>query len=193
MKPRKQPLYLPNGAYSEAHSINETANAEGDQGVVDGLLDVMQHAQCRTVGDFGCGYGWYVARLNRGGAKAQGFDDSPKIAARTGHRVLQADLSVPLAKTLQYDLVIALDCGCYIPAARTATFIKNCCTAATKAVAIAWRDDDSVPTPLSHEKLVEAMKIHGFVESVILSKLISRKAKRKNRHRIKVFVRASER
>lgn len=184
MRKKKTADFLATGAYSPEYF--DSVKWEYDPGLADGIVDMIGQAKGNTICDFGAGIGLYADHFRRNRLRCSALDGMPLIDKATGGRVAYADLAASQRFTATWDWVVAIDVGQFIPKARENAFIKNLCRHADIGVVVAWSDTEGA-NPISHESLVKLMADEGFDESPVLSKIISRRASRRNRRRAKVF------
>lgn len=179
-----------NGAFLKEYAFKHEWGI--DEGLANGVLDVVGSTRARTIADFGAGAGKYVQHWRRKAYKAQGFDGILNVESLSNHSVSYADLSTPKEFRIKWDWVVCLDVGGYIPKDRTAVFLNNLTSHANMGVIVTWQPPDmrgkGIVNPLTEEQVIEMFQSVGYVREPGLSKLIYRRASRKIRRRVHVFV-----
>src|SRR5471030_400678 len=69
----------------------------------------------KSVCDFGCGLGKYVAWLRTRGFECDGFDGNPNTNTLTGGMCRSLNLAEPVQLDNKYDAVICLEVGEHVP------------------------------------------------------------------------------
>lgn len=143
-----------------------------DNGLAQGLLELLPFMEVRSVGDFGCGPGWYVALLRRRGYDIQGYDGNPTVEAVSrlffddGFYCQQADLSEEQETDEPFDMVLSLEVGEHIPANKEAVFLNNLANNAARYVLLSWavegQQGDGHVNCRSNEYITERMRERGF-------------------------------
>ncbi len=141
----------PQSQFSEAGARCDTIlrGYEYDNGLSTWLADFCRDRKLRTVCDFGCGPGWYVANLREKGIDAVGYDLNPNVEElgrmMTGGRdagcFAQADLSEEAEADTPFDLLLFTSVGEYIPAEREATVIRNLRVNTARYLVVSWGSD----------------------------------------------------
>lgn len=117
-----------------------------DEWLAGGIADFCRTFDVKTVCDFGCGPGWYVAKLRARGLKAVGYDANPhttELANLTNGTRRNcpcgiADLTEDMYSH-RFDMVISLGVGAYIPAEYERNFVANLKRNGSKYIVIAWQ------------------------------------------------------
>lgn len=117
-----------------------------DIGLSNGLISFCREFGIRTVCDFGCGPGWYVANLRAKGISAIGYDINPNT--RDLSDLINgvpnvnccgiADLTQEVRAANKFDLVLFLSVGQYIPGKYESVVIENLKRNALRFVVISW-------------------------------------------------------
>ena len=117
-----------------------------DIGLSNGLISFCREFGIRTVCDFGCGPGWYVANLRAKGISAIGYDINPNT--RDLSDLINgipnvsccgiADLTQEVRAANKFDLVLFLSVGQYIPGKYESVGIENLKRNALRFVVISW-------------------------------------------------------
>lgn len=167
-----------------------------DEGLADGIIDMIGNSEGRTIADFGAGTGLYVKHFRRHAYKAQGFDGIPGVENLSGHAVSFCDLSAPRDFRIKWDWVVSLEVGAYIAKEKARTFVGNLVQHCACGVICTWQTPETKGlghvNPLTDEQLVALFADFGFAPDKALAKFIYRKASRRIRGRVFVFVPAAK-
>ncbi len=115
-----------------------------DSGLARALCSVVNFCDVKTLGDFGCGPGWYVAMFRRMGIDAQGYDGNPFVETMSrpffndGFFCQQIDLTEELGSDEPFQMVMSLEVGEHIPEISEAVFIDNLVRNASKYILLSW-------------------------------------------------------
>lgn len=138
-----------------------------DVSLANGLLDLFQQAQARTVIDFGAGLGQYDTGWRAKGLVVHAYDGAEGIEEFTNGSVTWLDLSEPVFDEVPHaDWVVSLEVGEHIEAQYEQTFIDNVCSHALKGVILSW----AVPGQGGHhhvnmrtnEYVAQQLRLRGF-------------------------------
>lgn len=192
-------LNLPGGAYTQEHAHYTTKKRKWnvDSGLLDGIASVLMQAGCKSVADMGAGIGHYGETLAALGFGVFSCDGTPGVDEATGGRVCEKDLSKKQKMGMQWDAVMSLEVGQFIPKEREKDFVGNLARHAATAVILTWgtpgqRGQGHVnqKTP---EDVAAMLKEHGFVKNDWLTKLLVKKVvDRRLKRRARVYLRADE-
>lgn len=131
----------------DPHGCWQSATLAGhyyDTGLAEGLLRLLKLMQVKTIGDFGCGPGWYTALFRRNGYDAQGYDGNPHVEEMSaplfgnGFYCQRADLTDELETDEPFDLVFSLEVGEHIPQQWEDTYLDNLARNAGKYIILSW-------------------------------------------------------
>jgi hypothetical protein len=121
-----------------------------------------------TVADLGCGKGWYVNALAKGGIPVIGVDGNPSVTQLTG-TWSDGDI-VPVYK--QADLAEPLD----VPAQYSDQLLDNVCRTANKQVIISWAVPGQQGTGhvncQPNEWVQEQMERRGFIRNAVIEAML---------------------
>ncbi len=185
----------PNGAFTADYSAAQQKRHKWtvDAGLYDGLLAVLAACGCKSVADFGAGYGHYGEKLANSGFGVYSCDGTPGISEATGAKVAEKDLSTKIKLGSKWDAVLSLEVGQFIPPKSTETYVRNLVRHAGKAIILTWgnvgqrgRGHVNQKDPKDVEKLLKA---HGFEKNAALGKLLVKKVvDRRLKRRAGVFM-----
>eukprot|EP00929_Paragymnodinium_shiwhaense_P010631 TRINITY_DN115437_c0_g1_i1.p1 TRINITY_DN115437_c0_g1~~TRINITY_DN115437_c0_g1_i1.p1 ORF type:complete len:384 (-),score=65.24 TRINITY_DN115437_c0_g1_i1:70-1221(-) len=102
------------------------------------LAAFLHERGARSVGDFGCGLGYYVRDLRAAGFRAGGFDGNPNTPTLSEGRCMQADLAHEFDLGTRWDWVLSLEVAEHIPRRLEAAFLSNLDRHATFGLIISW-------------------------------------------------------
>lgn len=153
-----------------------------DTGLGNALLDIFRLLNIDSIGDFGCGPGWYTALLYRNGYAADGYDGNPYVEEMSalffenGFYCQCVDLSEEVKTEEPFDVVLSLEVGEHIPADREDVFFLNLIRNARKYIALSWAVEgqygDGHVNCRSNYYIISRMKKHGFYENTIVSQYL---------------------
>lgn len=115
-----------------------------DKGLAEGLLHLLPLMQVQTIGDFGCGPGWYTALFRDNGYDAEGYDGNPHVEEMSalffadGFYCQQADFTDEVEAELPFDLVFSIEVGEHIPSRHENTFLDNLARNSRKYIILSW-------------------------------------------------------
>lgn len=151
-----------------------------DNSLAEALLNVLRLLPVKTIADFGCGPGWYVALLRRNGYDVQGYDGNPAVEEMSsgffddGFCCLNVDLTEELEAEEPFDMVMSLEVGEHIPQTWETVFLDNLVRNARSHILLSWALDgpfgEGHVNCHTNEYIVERMKERGYT----LNKPISR-------------------
>ena len=117
-------------------------DAEGyhmhDSSLADAVAALLKQEGARTVGDFGCGLGFYVRDLRRAGLMVGGFDGNPDTAKLSEGRCQVADLSATLDFGTRWDWILSLEVAEHIPHEFEAAFVGNLHRHNRQGIILSW-------------------------------------------------------
>ncbi|MDO5419626.1 MAG: beta-1,6-N-acetylglucosaminyltransferase [Bacteroides sp.] len=150
-----------------------------DSGLAKGLLKLLSLMSVKTIADFGCGPGWYVALLRKSGYEVDGYDGNPfveKMSARffnNGFYCQCMDLTEVLETEEAFDMVLSLEVGEHIPVRWEDTYLQNLTRNASQYVILSWAVEgqwgDGHINCRSNAYIIEKMKHLGFIISTPVS------------------------
>lgn len=108
------------------------------------IAKLLREAGVKTVADFGCGPGWYVALLRKQGFDIEGYDgnpNTPEISSsffNDGFYCQYTDLTEEVMADEPFDAVICLEVGEHIPAEYENILFQNITNNAKQYVLLSW-------------------------------------------------------
>ncbi len=110
---------------------------------VDGYLgeaiaDFFVEQQARSIVDFGCGLGTYVAQIRQRGLTAKGYDGNPNTPTLSGGIGEVLDLSEPFQLPEIFDWVLRLEVGEHLPQEYEKIFIENLIRHSRVGIVLSW-------------------------------------------------------
>lgn len=122
---------------------------EFDKGLCDALVNFCLDYKIRNACDFGCGPGWYVLNMRRHSVPTVGYDANPFTedlcillnGGKNEHCCGIADLSEPVEAPVQYELMLFLSVGPFIPKDKEDIVIDNLKRNVSRYLVISWADD----------------------------------------------------
>ena len=137
------------------------------------VLEVLRPLGVRSVADFGCGTGVWLAEFQRLGiADFLGIDGdyvTPQSLRIDASRFRAADLTKKIALERRFDLALSLEVGEHLPAAAADAFVDNLCAAADAILFSACPPTPRHGTGHINEQTqgywAEKFSRHGFVAS----------------------------
>ncbi len=118
------------GDVEECHAVNEYLG--------EAIADFFVEQQARSIVDFGCGVGTYVAQIRQRGLIAKGYDgnpDTPTLSCGIGEVL---DLSEPFQLPEKFDWVLSLEVGEHLPQQYEKIFIENLMRHAGVGIVLSW-------------------------------------------------------
>lgn len=148
------------------------------------LCAVLKLMKVQSVVDVGCGPGMYVVDLLDCGFQAIGIDGNPyvkEMSAIWGQRFqkmfLCADVAQDLLLNMQFDAVISIDVGIYLPEKYIEKYIDNLFSLSTKYIIIKWGSANTLynnsNTLSSQETINFEMKRRGAYINVFCSEYLN--------------------
>lgn len=148
------------------------------------LCAVLKLMKVQSVVDVGCGSGMYVVDLLDCGFQVIGIDGNPYVKEmstiwgdRFQNTFLCADVTQNLLLDMQFDAVISIDVGIYLPEEYIAKYIDNLFSLSTKYILIKWGSANTLynnsNTLLSQETINFEMKRRGAYMNVFCSEYLN--------------------
>lgn len=142
-----------------------------DMGLSNGLVSFCREFTIRTVCDFGCGPGWYVANLRAKGISAVGYDVNPHVVQLSDMMNGQAginccgmaDFAQEVNATVKFDVILFLSVGQYIPKEYESVVFDNLKRNASKYVILSWASGKYQGENFVN-RLDEKVLIHGMCD-----------------------------
>lgn len=165
--------------YASCDNQNENGVYQGinynrylyDCGLKDVLVNFCKKMSVKTVVDFGCGPGWYVAYLRRALVDAAGFDANASTPELTGYInngskcCFVADLTEDLEAPEKYDMSMLLNVGQYIDKEYENTLIYNLTRNTNKYILINWENNEEGVNCVSEAHLLDVLKRHNYIKN----------------------------
>lgn len=144
-----------------------------DHGLNDALIRMTHELKVKSVCDFGCGLGMYVANMRRRGICAIGYDCNPHtieltgMVNTTGNNCFGiADLTESVYSDVPFDVVLSVAVGQYIPIKYEDVYIKNLKRNSGKYIILSWAnqnfDDEGYVNRKSEQDVVQKMTQDGL-------------------------------
>lgn len=144
-----------------------------DSGLADAIYDLIKNTSIRSIGDFGCGPGWYVAYLRRRGFDIEGYDGNPNVEELSskffgdGFYCQHVDLTEEVAASEPFDMVISLEVGEHIPVKYEEIFIQNMVRNSSKYILLSWaienQPGDGHVNCRSNDYIISKLSTYGFI------------------------------
>lgn len=116
----------------------------------DTLCEILKLMKVQSVVDVGCGSGMYVIDLQKSGFQSIGVDGNPYLKEMTAilgdesqEIFMCADVTQDLFFDVQFDAVISIDVGIYLPEECVSKYFHNLFRLTTKYILIKWGPGDS--------------------------------------------------
>lgn len=119
-----------------------------DNGLARGILSLLSFMQVKTIADFGCGSGCYVALLRNNGYDVEGYDENPTVEKRSallftdGFYCQCVDFTEDLEAEEPFDLIISLEIGEHIPFENEDVFLMNLVRNAHNYILLSWAGEE---------------------------------------------------
>lgn len=156
-----------------------------DKGLAEGICKILNGTKIESIGDFGCGPGWYVAYLRRHGFDAEGYDGNPlveEISSRffgSGFYCQRVDLTEELKAEPPFDMVISLEVGEHIPEKYEDVFIQNLTRNSSKYILLSWAVEnqagDGHINCRANEYVISKLRQYGYIHVEAVSAYLRRK------------------
>ena len=157
-----------------------------DNGLAVALLKLLPFLYVKTIADFGCGPGWYVALLRRNGYDTQGYDGNPAVEEMSslffddGFYCQNIDLTEELEAEEPFDMVMSLEVGEHIPKQWESFFFDNLTRNANHYILLSWaveaQPGDGHVNCHSNEYVVSQMKNRGYTLNCPVSRYLRKSA-----------------
>lgn len=141
-------LLVPHTCHIEANGGWNTINIlsyKYDNGLNDALIQIVRDLKVKSVCDFGCGNGIYVANMRRMGICAVGYDCNPHTIELTGmvssvdHNCFGiADLTESVYSSTPFEVILSIAVGQYIPVRYEDIYIENLKRNSKKYIIVSW-------------------------------------------------------
>jgi hypothetical protein len=167
--PRLKNILFPDRHHANGYNLdNELAYQEPfDASLAHGLIKFFKHEKVQSIADFGCGMGTYVCAFKNNGLICDGFDGNPTTPKLTSNLGSITDLSQPVKLPKQYDWIISLNVGQYIPLPSQRTFIDNISKHCKKGIILSWDQNKQKNEDTNRENYIAVFQDLGFVRDPI--------------------------
>lgn len=136
-----------------------------DRGLCRELIRFFSSVGAKTVVDFGCGSGDYVAKIRSGGIPCDGYDGNPATPELSHGLCYVRDLSKPVSG-LSYDWVLSLEVGEHIPRQYETIFLDNLHRANTSGMVLSWavehQDGHGHVNERNNDYIIQKLKELGY-------------------------------
>ncbi len=153
-----------------------------DASLSQALLHLCKLMEIESAVDLGCGPGFYVATLRKGGIGITGYDGNPhveqisRLILRDDCPCEMVDLTDELFTDDPFDLVLFLNVGEYIPAQYEEKVIRNLVTNSGKYIILSWAEEEDalngIVNSRSSDYLIKQFATHGFYQNTIARNLL---------------------
>jgi SAM-dependent methyltransferase len=134
--------YLPLGSFeisNKGYWIGDVEECHAvDRFLGEAIADFFVEQQARSIVDFGCGLGTYVAQIRQKGLFAKGYDGNPDTPTLSGGIGEILDLSEPFQLPDIFDWVLSLEVGEHLPHQYEKVFIENLMRHARVGIVLSW-------------------------------------------------------
>lgn len=141
-------LLLPHTCHIETNGGWNTINIlsyKYDNGLNDALIKMAHDLKVKSVCDFGCGHGMYVANMRRRGICAVGYDYNPHTIELTemvstvdNNCFGITDLTESVYSDVPFELILSIAVGQYIPVRYEDIYIENLKRNSGKYIIVSW-------------------------------------------------------
>lgn len=137
----------------------------GDWGLAKAILRFLKDEGDVAVVDIGCGDGFYVDILEKGGIPTIGYDGNP-YTNDINKLCYTKDFTIPMLSNWRYEWAICLEVGEHIPPQYEEIFIDNLTKCCTKGIILSWSipeyGGDGHVNSLENAYVIERMFEKGF-------------------------------
>lgn len=184
-----EPLIISHTGYWKNNSLTYYSY---DKGLSNAFLRLFKLMNIQTIADMGCGPAWYIASIQKLDYLVDGYEGNKNLeylskltlssdAKKNDGSIYCTDLAFPIEKQINYDLVISLGVGVYIPAQYKENFISNLVNFSERYIILCWtdqfQDETSKLNYQSNEDLIEQMRKYNFSYNSIISNLLRSESK----------------
>ena len=109
-----------------------------DKPLCEEIIKFFKREKVKTIMDFGCGMGTYVATFRKNGFEANGCDGNPDTIELTKGLCEVKDLSQAFNLNKQFDWIVSLEVGEHIPKPYEKVFVNNLVRHCKKGIVLSW-------------------------------------------------------
>jgi len=126
------------GIWSGINSMDMMLHHVHDSSLANAVCSFFVHENIKTVGDLGCGTGFYTKQLIKSGINSYAYDGNPNTFEISGGVGSVLDLSNIFRFPEPFDWVLSLEVGEHIPAEFESTYIGNLHENNINGVVLSW-------------------------------------------------------
>lgn len=127
-----------NGIWHGLNKKNVMDHHVHDFNLCNSIIELLTNENPETVGDFGCGLGFYTHQLKKSGINSFGYDGSPNTYELTNGSCSVLELHKPFRFPKPFDWVLCLEVGEHIPKQFESIFIDNLHHNSSKGIILSW-------------------------------------------------------
>jgi cyclopropane fatty-acyl-phospholipid synthase-like methyltransferase len=126
------------GIWSGINSMDMMLHHVHDSSLANAICNFFTRENAKTVGDFGCGTGFYTKQLLKSAIHSYAYDGNPNTFEISGGIGSVLDLSNIFRFPEPFDWVLSLEVGEHIPAQFESTYISNLHENNKHGVVLSW-------------------------------------------------------